>query len=198
MEAKSSQPSNGIPEEQRRECAESALRCFGTAYIFERRAIPIRKRLRWLTFLGIAGPAALGAVVATFSLGKAALAISVGLVGIIGIGQLILSIWALVAKWDDGLAYYTESKSANYRLADEYAKLMKAQCLAPQEFDMQFKQLETEGRLRTELDQRQDITDQEKRMGMRAGLRQYQRACAGCKTVPVSLRATECEICGKF
>jgi mobilome CxxCx(11)CxxC protein len=111
---------------------------------------------------------------------------------------LILSIWALVAKWDDGLAYYTESKSANYRLADEYAKLMKAQCLAPQEFDMQFKQLETEGRLRTELDQRQDITDQEKRMGMRAGLRQYQRACAGCKTVPVSLRATECEICGKF
>lgn len=187
-----------IPSETRQDCADSALKCFGTAYIFERRARPIRTRLQWLAFLGIVGPAALGAVVATFSLSKKALAVSITVAGMIGIGQLVISIWSLVAKWDDSLAYYTESMSANYRVAGEYAKLAKAQSLSPQEFDMRYRLLETESELRAELDQRQHVTDREKRMGMRAGLRQYQRACVGCQQVPRSLESTECDVCGKF
>jgi mobilome CxxCx(11)CxxC protein len=187
-----------IPSETRQECADSALKCFGTAYIFERRAAPIRRRLQWLAFLGIAAPAALGAVVGTFNLNRTALAIAITFAGAIGIAQLIISIWSLVAKWDDSLAYDVESKSANYRLAGEYAKLAKTQSTSPEEFDMQFRLLETEAKLRTELDQRQDVADKEKRMGMRAGLRQYRRICAGCKQVPLSLESTPCPVCGQF
>ncbi|SRR6266568_3957165 len=187
-----------IPDETRQECTDSALRCFGTAYIFERRASPIRSRLRWLAFLGIAGPAALGAIVATFNLNKTALTVAIGVAGLIGIGQLIISIWSLVAHWDDSLAYDIESMSVNYRLAGDYSKLGKAQSLTPQEFDVQFRVLEAEAGLRTGLDQRQDLTDREKRMGMRAALRQYGRACAACKVVPVSLESTNCSVCGQF
>jgi mobilome CxxCx(11)CxxC protein len=187
-----------ISPETRQDCADSALKCFGTAYIFERRAAPIRRKLQWLAFLGIAAPAALGAVVGTFKLNETALAVAITFAGVIGIAQLIISIWSLVAKWDVSLAYDVESKSANYRMAGEYAKLAKTQTISAEEFDMQFRLLETEARLRTELDQRQDITDKEKRMGMRAALRQYQRVCAGCKQVPVSLDSTACPVCGKF
>src|SRR5579864_9055859 len=98
-----------IPSEQRQDCSDSALRCFGTAYIFERRATPIKSRLQWLAFLGIAGPAALGALVATFALDKKKLVLAITVAGVVSIAQLVISIWALVAHWGDDLAYYVES-----------------------------------------------------------------------------------------
>ncbi len=187
-----------IPTERRRQCADSALQCFGTAYIFEKRTRPIRLGLLSLSFLGIAGPAALGAIVATFNLKKPDLEVAVTVAGIIGIAQLIVSIWALVATWGDNLAYYIESKVANYRLASEYDQLGKTQMLTPTKFDLQFQLLEKEGQFRADSDGRRGITDREKRMGMRAGLRQFRRPCAGCGSVPLDVEPSNCQVCGNF
>ena len=48
------------------------------------------------------------------------------------------------------------------------------------------------------VDQLSNITDEEKRMGMRATLRQFQRECANCKQTPVSMVPSECGVCGNF
>ena len=42
------------------------------------------------------------------------------------------------------------------------------------------------------------LSDEEKRMGMRSGLRNSQRACVECKKIPTSMESTECNVCGKY
>ena len=187
-----------IPDEKRGNCADSALKCFGTAYIFGQRARPIRMALRILTFSGIAGPAALGGVVAAFNLKPEFVGIAVTIAGTIALVQVVISIWSLVASWDSALSYSVESKAANYRLADQFFKLGRTTVLTPEEFDTELTALEAEAGFRTELDNRIDLTDKEKRMGMRAGLRHYSRICAGCGEIPKSMESSKCPVCGQF
>lgn len=187
-----------ITSEKRRKCNDNALDCFGTAYIFEKRAAAIRIKILFLTFLGIAAPAVVGAIIGTFQVSPQNINYVLTVAGIIGILQLIFSIWALVAGWSDRLSYYLESKSHNYRLAIEYSELAGTTALTGTAFDLKLEVLETEVKHRNDLDHRHDITDAEKKIGMRAGLRQYQRACAACNSVPTSMKPTaECGVCGK-
>src|ERR1043166_1210526 len=168
-----------IPPEKRRICAESALRCFGTAYIFERRARSVRRRVRLIAFLGIAAPAALGSTVALVGTKSQYAETAIWLAGIIGALQVAASIWSLVSSWDSDLAYDIESKSENYRLSEELEKLGKATTLTDDEFELEMQLLETQAELRAQLDSRVDVNDKEKRMGLRAALRPFQRAGVG-------------------
>ena len=186
-----------IADEQRRMCNDEALHCYGTAYIFEKRAASIRWKLRVLSFLGIGVPAAIGAILGTFSL-KPEYAALVGIIaGMLGVTQLIFSIWSLVSHWEAGLSYYLESKSANYRLAADWSQLGNTTILTDEEFAIRLKVLEKESEIRSDLDNRHDITDAEKRMGMRAGLRKYQRPCVQCNKVPQSMKGSDCGVCGE-
>lgn len=187
-----------ISDEKRRSCADASLLCHGTAYIFEKRAKKIRKQIYTLSFLGIAGPASVGAIVGTFKLSTHNVEYVLLVAGVIAIIQLLFSIWSLVSKWNDNFSYYLESKAANYRLSKRYDDLCKTTAIAEHDFDVQFGELEKEAELRATLDNQHDIEDKEKRMGMRYGLRQYQRQCSGCGEVPKSMKATNCEICGNF
>jgi mobilome CxxCx(11)CxxC protein len=98
--------------------------------------------------------------------------------------------------WD--WAYYIESKTANYRLEREYKKLGQATTLSPTDFETNLKILDTENEMRNALDDRHDITDNEKRMGMRYALREHERKCSNCDKIPKSMRPTDCDICGNF
>jgi len=187
-----------IPDDKRRKCNDNALDCFGTAYIFGKRAASIRIRITLLTFLGIAAPAAVGAIICTFQLMPQNMKYVLVIAGAIGIIQLIFSIWALVAGWNDNLSYYLESKSHNFRLADQYSDLAKTTSVSLNEFILRYEVLEAESRHRNDLDNRHDLSDKEHRLGMRAGLRQYQRPCSACGDVPTTLKTKkECGVCGK-
>lgn len=186
----------GVLDSKRRECNDSAVHCFGTAYIFEKRARCLRWRTRILLFLGIAGPASVGAILGSFLLPDQYRKYVLGIAAGIALLQLIGSIWSLIAKWDDSLSYFLESKSHNYRLADHFANLAMETSLSDAEFNTNLGVLNKESELRSDLDNRQDLTDKEKRMGLRAALRQYQRPCVKCTKVPNSLKPTKCPICG--
>ncbi|MCE9636094.1 MAG: hypothetical protein K8T90_10350 [Planctomycetes bacterium] len=168
-----------IPVVERSQSSDAALKCYGTAYIFEKRAAAIRWKIQALTFLGIAVPAALGSVVASFSMKAEALGVLIGIAGVLGTFQLVLSVWSLVAHWDDRLSYFIESKSANYRLSEDWLKLAQA-TIPDNEFSLRHAVLDTASENRADLDNRIDVSDKEKRRGMRAGLWKFQRACAGC------------------
>lgn len=187
-----------ISDGRRRLCADNALKCFGTGYIFERRARRTRIPLRILSFAGIAGPASLGAVAALVGIQSPLLPVAITVAGIIALLQLVMSIWSLVAGWDNSLAYAIESKSENYRLANQFAELGKTTSLSEAKFESELSILETIADLRSSLDNRVDISDKEKRMGMRAGLRNYQRTCAGCGKIPSSMKPTKCGVCGNL
>lgn len=186
----------GIPPDKLRRCADEALKAHGTAYIFEKRAASIRIRIMILSFLGIAGPASVGAIISTYNLDDNTTKIVLLVAGTIAIIQLLLSIWSLVSGWNDKLAYYLESKSSNYNLSSQYQKLAQNTAITKQGFDSELNVLDREAEIRASLDNNHDVTDNEKRMGMRYGLRKFQRPCAGCNQVPTDMKPTKCGVCG--
>ncbi len=103
-----------------------------------------------------------------------------------------------MAKWDDRFAYAIKANAQNKDLSIRFRELAQNPPTDNSELDLQNKLLQMECRKRCEEDEVQGITEREKRKGMRAGLREFQRACANCKNVPTSMMTSKCDICGNF
>lgn len=187
-----------IQQEERRSCHESALRCFATAYIFECRAAPLRVALKLLTFSSLVGPLSIGALVIAVGSTAELISWAIFVAAFLSIIQIILSLWSLVAQWRENLSYYLESKADNYQLADRFYELGNNTVYYEDKWRTEFTVLDALSNNRSHLDLRYDITDEEKRMGMRAALREYQRECIECKSIPTSLQSSNCSVCGNF
>jgi mobilome CxxCx(11)CxxC protein len=172
-----------------------AIETFGTAYIFERRVAKPRQRLQWLAYLGLAVPVSVGGMAMAFGVEKDLLAPALVVAGVLSLVQALLALWALTSKWDDSLSYGLESTRANHRLASQFEQLATH---GPADISTKLDLLEATNQARIDSDLGQGITDAERRMGMRSGLRQYRRACAECGQVPTSLDPSKCNTCGNF
>lgn len=184
-------------EQIRTNCWDRSLEAFGTGYIFETRANRLRYQLRILTFLGIVVPLIAGAIVLTF--GKVALSPFLLIpAGILGITQVVGSLWSLVARWDDAYGYAIESLNSNYRLSNNYQRLAENPPEKLSELQIQYALIDREDEFRAAEDYKQAISEKEKRKGMRAALRKFRRQCSSCGQVPTSLTPTDCPVCGQF
>lgn len=187
-----------LPSHKVSECTKAVINCYGTGYIFEVRARKLRWKTRWLTFLGIACPVAVGAAAGAFSMKSPATSFVIWMTALLSVPLAVLSVWSLVAKWEDSLSYFIESKTDNYRLSNEFRRLSSDPNMDEAEFNMRFSILDAQAGMRKAADERYDLIEKEKHLGMRAALRQWQFPCAGCKTVPLSLESTNCPVCGQF
>lgn len=186
----------GDPTIPYRETAwKRAIEAYGTAYIFERRVAKPRRLLRLLAWLGLAVPVSLGGLVTAFGVNQKLLVPALVVAGLLSLVQALLSLWALTSRWDDSLSYGLESVRGNHRLASQYERLAS---LGPTDIAARLEVVDASNQARIENDLSQGITDAEKRMGMRAGLRQFRRACAECAQVPTSLQPSKCNTCGNF
>lgn len=185
-------------DEQRKDCWDKAIHAFGTAYIFEKRYNQSRIKQRWLSFLGIAVPVLVGGIVVAFfgiDQLKPLLGVLIVIAALLSTIQLVFTIWSLVAKWEDETVYGSESSVDNYEIARMYEELAKHN---PSDFDSQYKLLEYRNNRRSSEDGKKGVIEKEKRMGMKAGLRKYQRACVKCGQVPDDLDSTDCSVCGNY
>ena len=181
----------------RQKCWDKALEAYGTGYIFEKRANKLRYQLRILTFLGIVVPLMAGAIVLAF--GQVVLSPFILIpAGILGIIQVVGSLWSLVARWDDDYSYSIESLNSNYRLSNNYQRLAENPPGSSSELQIQFDLLDREDEFRSAEDYKQAISEKDLRKGMRAALRKFKRQCAGCRQVPISMKSSDCPICGHF
>lgn len=187
-----------VPDQKRLECANYALHAYGTAYIFERRSAGIQNKIKLLSFLGVAGPASVGAIVGTYNLSADELAIVLFVAGSIAIGQLIISVWSLVSGWEKNLSEYIELKTRNYEISDSYEKLCKEPSIDVDEFQRRLDKLDIARSFIRGSTDKHSISDKEKRRGMRYALRKFQRACAGCSVKPTDMKSTKCGVCGSF
>ncbi|MBO6228744.1 MAG: hypothetical protein J6N68_13960 [Shewanella sp.] len=105
-----------IPNNKRLECANYVLHAYGTAYIFEKRASSIQRKIKWLSFLGVAVPASVGAVVGSYALDEAQIGLLLFVASSIAIVQLLLSIWSLTSNWNTNLSDYLDLKNKNSRV----------------------------------------------------------------------------------
>jgi mobilome CxxCx(11)CxxC protein len=187
-----------IEQSERRSCNESAERCFGTAYIFEQRARPLRNALKVLSFSSLAGPLSIGILVVAVGTESGMLPYAIFTASVLSALQVIVSLWSLTSKWQENFTYYIESKADNYYLADKFQSLAKKTVGTEAEWRQGSELLETLGGLRSKTDYQHDISDEEKRMGMKASLRNFQRECVGCKSTPTSMEPSDCTVCGDY
>lgn len=184
------------PAEKRRQDAwNHVIHTFGTAYVFEQRARGPKTRLKLLAFSGLALPLVLGFYVTVFGRDAPQLETAVVIAGCVAGAQGVASLWALVAKWDDQYSASLEGVVTNYRLASRFKEYASN---PPPDEEVVYRLLRTELSAREAEDHKLLLTDKEKRMGLRAGLRELERACVSCKKVPRSLEASSCDVCGNF
>jgi mobilome CxxCx(11)CxxC protein len=169
-----------------------ALESSGTAYIFEVRARRLGKRLNYLNFLGLAVPLNVGAVVLAY--GTKAIPIC----SAIGVFQLVVFGWSLVAKWVDRYQHSVQALVSNRSLAQKYESLAKEEPAGLLDYRHRLDVLDATDSAQRAEDYQQEIREAETRMGMHAGLRQYERECAGCHITPIRMEPTECGVCGDF
>lgn len=187
-------------DEEIQDCWNKSLTAFGTAHIFNRRFINNQKKLRLLLFFGIAVPVSVGGIVAAlFGIEsiKQYLAGMIVVAAILSLIQLIFTIWSILAKWEHHANYGLESSIDNNEIYRQYKELAER---TPDDFEKKYVLLNQKNDLRSEQDERQAISDSEKRRGMRAALRQFGRRCAypKCNTIPYDLTPTDCPVCGRY
>jgi len=177
---------------------DKAIHSFGKSYIFGERAKFYKNWIRFLTFLGIIVPVLIGAVAAAYGLESSISKLIFKIALPFTILQLIISVIALVNKWSENLSYSIEATNDYGNLSEAFKKLGKNPPEEIRDLEHQFEILETKYTSRTEQDSKYSLKDRELRKGMRSALREFQRKCIGCNTVPLSIKSSNCEVCGNF
>jgi len=187
-------------EQLRSECWDLALYAFGTSYIFSERALKLKKNIGCINYFGIVVPLTIGGVAIGYGVNSKLLVILIPIAAFLSVIQLIVFTWAIIKKWDEELSYSYESATANKLLADEFECLAKYDHNTEESlsFFSKYQFLKAKNQSREEQDSKHSIIGHELRKGMRYALRNYKRECTGCKNIPISMKSTNCDVCGNF
>lgn len=186
---------NQIENQTIEECWDKAFYAYGTTQIFENRANSLRKKMRVTTFFGLAVPLLFGSVALSFGTQSLWLNLLLPITGLVVAGQLIMSLWGLIEKWDDEYGYSLVSMKANTNLWHRWEKIAKNQ---PHDFKSVFENLSEMDHTQEIEDRQRGITEKEKRFAMRASLFHFKRTCATCNLLPTSMKPTNCDTCGNY
>lgn len=182
-------------DELRTECWNEALKAYGTAYIFQRRMTRLKAHIQSLNYFGLVVPLVIGGIALAFGLGFQYFNIVLWVGGALGIVQLALFAWAIVHKWNDNLVYSLEAMTDNFRQSDDYQELAKD---PPKDLKQAIDLHKAKYQHRNDLDERQGLTQRERRLGMRAGLWRFERPCYKCGKIPETMEPSDCNVCGNF
>jgi mobilome CxxCx(11)CxxC protein len=182
----------------RQRCWNAAFCAFATAYIFQRRAARLRRRIRMLAFLGIAGPLLVGGLVLAYGVSSSSVQWIVPFALGVGVAQLVISGWSLTADWSGALRTSSERIWVNHALAKRFRRLAETPPNDLKQFQHDLDILAAEEDISEQTDYQLHITDAEKRAGYRAASRNFRRACATCGFESQSLEpASDCPTCGE-
>jgi mobilome CxxCx(11)CxxC protein len=170
------------------ELHERALDAYATAAIFERRARKYRRLVRWLTFVGLLIPVAIGGIALASYKDPRYLDEAVLIGATVGVIMGVFSLWSVVANWPENLDYSSASNADNHRLSDQLKALARQAATPPADFEIRYKELTTLDEVQNVADIRRDISDGEKIYGHRAALLQFKRQCDVCGETPLTMK----------
>lgn len=174
----------------------TAIDCYGTSEVYAARRKRIIFKLNVINFIQFAVPVSVFVVISTVSItdnSRGAVLVTAGILG--GI-QALASLWAMVAGWGSSAERYKIIKTHNMQLATDL------EILSRETEEWKFNQAwsDAEGRLKAIklLEAEDELTDIEKRHGLRIGLHRFQVKCGECNQVP-SLKkpSLTCSACGQ-
>jgi mobilome CxxCx(11)CxxC protein len=178
-----------------KECWGKEFHSYGTAQIFERRSKRLQKLRTWITFLGIISPVLIGGTVLAFGTNAKILPLALTCAGVVGLIQLTLSVWSLVARWDEQYEYALESIKANTELYNRFRRIPSS---STAKIPSLYSEACNDYQARELIDITKGISEPEKCFANRKSLHYYQKPCSVCKIVPTSLKPSKCDSCGKF
>jgi mobilome CxxCx(11)CxxC protein len=174
---------------------DKEFHAYGTTRIFEKRASRLKSLRTWITFLGIVTPVIVGGTVLSFGSDSEVLPYFLYAAGVVGLIQLVLSTWSIVARWDESYEYSVESARENTELFNQFKKLADNK---PSEMEAKFDSAVESYEQREFKDLGQALKDKEKRFAYRETLRYYQKPCYICKVTPITVKPSKCDGCGNF
>jgi mobilome CxxCx(11)CxxC protein len=184
-----------VTPELQKHCQDRAFVAYGTTCIFERRARQLRFGRTWITFLGIAVPLTVGSLYLSFNAYPSVFPVVLGAAGIILTIQLVLSVWSLVARWDEDYQHSIESTQENTRLFNAWTALASH---TSADSHVHTNELDADDRRQEQQDLLRHVTDKERHFAMRSALFYFKRNCVACGVAPASMKPTGCDMCGNF
>ena len=171
----------------------NVIHSYGTFAVFSERVrrLNIRRRLR--DFFGIALPVVVGFFYANVIGAYQKYLLYV--LGLFALAQLLVVIWSLVSKWDDDYAYAANATRENETMSQEWERVAKS---SANDIKSYFEITQKQDDKIQEGDRAQNITQKERRFGMRSALLYRRKACDICKLVPKDMYPTNCSCCGNF
>lgn len=181
----------------KQDCWDKALDAFAYCYIYSKKIEKLNYWLRASKLLGILIPVLVGGIVASYVTNKELIDFVVWLTSPFAISQLVLSTYLTVGGADEKVNSYS-FKTAEYSLLNsEFQNLAR---LGDEDdiTDLQHKYNVLVERERSVAKGNFEVSDNYKRMGMCAGLREYRRNCVACKKTPLAIKTSDCDVCGNF
>lgn len=175
-----------------------SLFSLGTKHIFDRRIRKYGRYIALLTVLGLITPLLLGGLVLGFDLEPTTIKVIQIAAGILSLGQVAISAWAIVYKWSDNLAYSQEASHAHYLLHTEYNKILQSHSATESELQRRLDLAEKERVSRDQQDLKIPPSETDIRRGYRYALYMCKYPCEICNQIPKSMIPSNCETCGNF
>lgn len=183
-------------DKMRSVCWVKAMEAFGTHYIYKRRMNRLNAYTSWAKITGFVLPVLLGGLVGSYYQDKKIMEVALAITTPIAIAQLVLSAILTANNVEVNQLKYTALSTKNLLLSADFKELGE---FPPVEFPPLKARFDVLAeRERALIEEDVSLSDKENRMGMRYGLRQFQRRCVGCDVIPLSMKATDCEVCGNF
>lgn len=187
-------------DEMRQAAWNNAINCHGTHTVFSRRLRRFRLLTKLRDFWAFAIPIILGGIAGSDFLHLPETYMSglkIGL-AIAALVQVLFALWAVFSRWDEDLAYSSRGVRDSYEMEQAWRAIGENRV---PDLSLEFKIRTDQQKIIDSHDIEKDITSEEKNLGMRNGLIEYQRACAICKEMPTSRSVPwcpkkKCAVCG--
>ncbi|HEV2604997.1 MAG TPA: mobilome CxxCx(11)CxxC protein [Microvirga sp.] len=187
-------------DEIRSQAWQNVVHAEGTRAVFARRVSKFRRQTQFRDALGLMVPATLAFVYGTDWLQQYPTIRTVALytLSVLTLVQFLISAWSILTRWDDESSYSLRAMRDANSMRDMWRRIGLGDV---SNFRTSYDLASEMQRVIDSHDVQRNVSDSERRFGMRAGLLFVPKKCAICGELPKSSRvpwwpSTRCTNCG--
>jgi len=189
-----------IDNSLRHDLNQMAVDCWGTAAVLDARVRKYSRKTKAVNYLGFIAPVLVGAYAIAFTVQAPFLPMLLYVVAVGLFIQAIASATLIFSGVDRNLRSCLDSSATNKIFAVEARELAKNNTLPAEVFSFMFAELKGKIKAQDTNDERLDFSEQDRKVGLRAGLKRFQLPCGDCGKKPQSEDASSdqshCKSCG--
>ncbi|WEM40819.1 hypothetical protein PTW35_09155 [Photobacterium sp. DA100] len=174
---------------------EMRFHTYGAIEIFEKRKRRLCRLRNVIVYLGLAIPVSLLCLVLFDNEHPAIKSTLIAIISIILLVQLIMSLWALIAKWEEKYEYSISAMTSSRIIYERLNSLINSNKSIPSDVMLAISD-DYHSQFSDEL--AHEITAKEKCYGYRKSLIKFSKVCPLCQSKPIDMKPSGCKLCGKF